>query len=110
MVIERFSQNLMNSGLFKTYIATGFFATLLFFLFKSELFTPIEMLVGIIFITLLLKGLSNIMISLIISLFSLENKRKEFDFKYNEDKINAMLNELVVKDIIDSNSKDSKQQ
>ncbi|QEZ88557.1 hypothetical protein [Aliarcobacter cibarius] len=110
MVIERFSQNLMNSGLFKTYIATGFFATLLFFLFNSELFTPIEMLVGIIFITLLLKGLSNIMISLIISLFSLENKRKEFDFKYNEDKINAMLNELVVKDIIDSNSKDSKQQ
>lgn len=110
MVIERFSQNLMNSGLFKTYIATGFFATLLFFLFNSELFTPIEMLVGVIFITLLLKGLSNIMISLIISLFSLENKRKEFDFKYNEDKINAMLNELVVKDIIDSNSKDSKQQ
>ena len=110
MVIERFSQNLMNSGLFKTYIATGFFATLLFFLFNSELFTPIEMLVGIIFITLLLKGLSNIMISLIISLFSLENKRKEFDFKYTEDKINAMLNELVVKDIIDSNSKDSKQQ
>ncbi|TLS98951.1 hypothetical protein [Aliarcobacter cibarius] len=110
MVIERFSQNLMNSGLFKTYIATGFFATLLFFLFNSELFTPIEMLVGIIFITLLLKGLSNIMISLIISLFSLENKRKEFDLKYNEDKINAMLNELVVKDIIDSNSKDSKQQ
>ncbi|QKF72594.1 putative membrane protein [Aliarcobacter faecis] len=108
MVIERFSQNLINSGLFKTYIATGFFATLLFFLFNSELFTPIEMIVGIVFITLLLKGLSNIMISLIISLFSLENKRKEFEFKYNEDKINAMLNELVVKDVIDSNEKDSK--
>lgn len=99
----------MNSGLFKTYIATGFFATLLFFLFNSELFTPIEMLVGIIFVTLLLKGLSNIMISLIISLFSLENKRKEFDFKYNEDKINAMLNELVVKDIMDLNNKENKQ-
>ena len=109
MVIERFSQNLMNSGLFKTYIATGFFATLLFFLFNSELFTPIEMLVGIIFITLLLKGLSNIMISLIISLFSLENKRKEFEFKYNEEKINAMLNELVVKDIMDLNNKENKQ-
>jgi hypothetical protein len=109
MVIERFSQNLINSGLFKTYIATGFFATLLFFLFNSELFTPIEMLVGIIFVTLLLKGLSNIMISLIISLFSLENKRKEFDFKYNEDKINAMLNELVVKDIMDLNNKENKQ-
>ena len=109
MVIERFSQSLMNSGLFKTYIATGFFATLLFFLFNSELFTPIEMLVGIIFVTLLLKGLSNIMISLIIGLFSLENKIKEFDFKYNEDKINAMLNELVVKDIMDLNNKENKQ-
>ena len=109
MVIERFSQNLINSGLFKTYIATGFFATLLFLLFNSELFTPIEMLVGIIFVTLLLKGLSNIMISLIISLFSLENKRKEFDFKYNDDKINAMLNELVVKDIMDLNNKENKQ-
>ncbi|WP_198305152.1 hypothetical protein [Arcobacter vandammei] len=108
MVIERFSQNLMNSGLFKTYIATGFFGTLLFFLFNSELFTPMEMLVGVVFFTLLLKGLSNIMVSLIISLFSLENKRKEFDFKYNEDKINSMLNELVVKDVIDSNDKESK--
>ena len=49
------------------------------------------------------------MISLIISLFSLENKRKEFDFKYNEDKINAMLNELVVKDIMDLNNKENKQ-
>ncbi len=48
------------------------------------------------------------MVSLIISLFSLENKRKEFDFKYNEDKINSMLNELVVKDVIDSNDKESK--
>lgn len=99
----------MNSGVFKVYIATGFFATLIFFLFNSALFTPIEMLVGVVFVTLLLKGLSNIMISLIISLFSLENKRKEFEFKYNEEKINAMLNELVVKEIIDSNNKENKQ-
>ncbi len=108
MVIERFSQNLMNSGLFKTYVATGFFSVLIFFLFNSELFTPLEMLFGIVFFTLLLKALSNIMVSLIISLFSLDNKRKEFDFKYNEDKINAMLSELVVKDVIDSNDKESK--
>lgn len=109
MVIERFSQNLINSGLFKTYIATGFFATILFFLFNYELFTPIEMLVGIVVMTLLLKGLSNIMVSLIISLFSLENKRKEFEFKYNEDKINAMLSELVIKEVVDSNNKEDRQ-
>jgi hypothetical protein len=43
------------------------------------------------------------MLSLIISLFSLDNKRSEFDFKYNEEKIQVMLNELSVKDVIDSN-------
>ena len=48
------------------------------------------------------------MLSLIISLFSLENKRNEFNFKYNEEKIQLMLNELAVKDICDANNKEQK--
>ena len=48
------------------------------------------------------------MLSLIISLFSLDNKRNEFDFKYNEEKIQVMLNELTVKDVLDANSKNQK--
>jgi hypothetical protein len=103
MIIERFSQTVINSGIFKLYIATGFFATLIFFTVNADLFTPIEMILGIIMVTIVLKGLSNIMLSLIISLFSLDNKRSEFDFKYNEEKIQVMLNELSVKDIIDTN-------
>ena len=43
------------------------------------------------------------MLSLIISLFSLDNKRNEFDFKYNEEKIQVMLNELSVKEVMDVN-------
>ena len=62
-----------------------------------------EMILGIILVTVTLKGVSNLMLSLIISLFSLENKRNEFDFKYNEEKIQVMLNELSVKDVIDAN-------
>lgn len=108
MVIERFSQGLVNSGIFKVYIATGFFASLIFFTLNAELFTPLEMLFGIIFITLTLKALSNVMLSLIISLFSLDNKREEFEFKYNEDKIQALLNELVIKEVSDSNDKEQK--
>lgn len=108
MVIERFSQGLLNSGIFKVYIATGFFASLIFFTLNAELFTPLEMLFGIIFITLVLKALSNVMLSLIISLFSLDNKREEFEFKYNEDKIQALLNELVIKEVSDSNDKEKK--
>jgi len=103
MVIERFSQTVINSGVFRLYIAIGFFATLIFFILNAELFTPMEMILGIMLITVILKGVSNIMLSLIISLFSLDNKRKEFEFKYNEEKIQIMLNELSVQEVIDSN-------
>ena len=108
MVIERFSQTVINSGVFRFYIATGFFATLIFFIINADLFTPMEMILGIILITIVLKGVSNMMLSLIISLFSLENKRNEFNFKYNEEKIQLMLNELTVKDISNANNKDQK--
>jgi hypothetical protein len=108
MVIEKFSQTVINSGVFRFYIATGFFATLIFFIINADLFTPMEMILGIILITIVLKGVSNMMLSLIISLFSLENKRNEFNFKYNEEKIQLMLNELTVKDISDANNKDQK--
>ncbi len=108
MIVERFSQNVLNSGLFRFYVATGFFGTLIFFTINADLFTPMEMILGIILVTIVLKGVSNMMLSLIISLFSLENKRNEFDFKYNEEKIQVMLNELTVKDVIDANSKNQK--
>ena len=105
MIIERFSQTVINSGIFRLYIATGFFATLIFFVLNVELSTPFEMILGTILITIVLKGMSNLMLSLIISLFSLDNKRSEFDFKNNEEKIQVMLNELSVKEVMDVNKK-----
>lgn len=107
MLIERFSQNLINSGVFKIYIAIGFFATLIFFVVNSELFSPIEMILGSILITIILKGLSNLMLSLMVSSFSLENKKAEFDFKYNEEKINILLNQLVTKEADEQINKNS---
>ncbi len=99
MIVEKFSQNVINSGIFRLYIGTGFFATLIFFVVNADLYTPLEMIFGIIGVTIILKGVSNMMLSLVILLFSLDNKREEFDFKYNEEKINAMMNELVVQDV-----------
>ena len=46
MVIEKFSQTVINSGIFRLYIATGFFATLIFFVLNAELFTPFEMILA----------------------------------------------------------------
>lgn len=105
MIVESFSQNVLNSGLFRLYIAAGFFATLIFFVINAELFTPSEMILWVVGITIVLKGLANIMLSLVISFFNLDKKREEIDFKYNEEKIEAMLNELAVKDIVDTNEK-----
>ncbi len=104
MVVEKFSQNVINSGIFRLYIATGFFATLIFFVVNADLYTPLEMIFGIIGVTIILKGVSNMMLSLIILLFNLDNKRAELDFKYNEEKIEAMLAELGVQDAQNMNS------
>ncbi len=98
MIIEKFSQNVINTGIFRLYIATGFFATLIFFVINADLFTPLEMLFGIVGVTIVLKGVSNMMLSLVILLFNLENKRSELDFKHNAEKIDAMLAELSIKD------------
>ena len=98
MVVENFSQNVVNSGIFRLYIATGFFATLIFFVINADLYTPLEMIFGIIGVTVILKGVSNMMLSLIILLFNLDNKRSELNFKYNEEKIDAMLAELNVQE------------
>ncbi|MBL3519865.1 hypothetical protein ACNSOP_01920 [Aliarcobacter lanthieri] len=103
MVVERFSQNLINTGIFKVYIAIGFFATLIFFIFNTELFTPLQMLFGAVLVTVALKGLSNFMLSFIVNNFSLDQKKQDFDFRYNEEKIDLLLNQLVTKDVNDMN-------
>ncbi|RXJ87929.1 hypothetical protein [Arcobacter sp. CECT 8985] len=105
MIVEKFSQNVINSGIFRLYIATGFFATLIFFVVNAELFTPLEMVFGIVGVTVVLKGVSNMMLSLIILLFNLDNKRTELDFKYNSEKIDAMLAELSIKDAASAGEK-----
>lgn len=98
MLVEKFSKSVINSGIFKIYIATGFFATLIFFVINAELFTPMEMILGVVFITIILKGISNMMLSMIILLFSLDNKKNELAFNSKAEKIDFLLNELKAQD------------
>lgn len=98
MVVERFSQSIVASGILKLYIATGFFGTLIFFVLNSELFTPLEMIFSIVAVTIILKGIANIMLSLIIGSFSLENKKEELEFKHNSDKIDSVLADLTIQE------------
>jgi len=105
MVVERFSQDVINSGILRLFIASGFFATVIFFVVNADFYTPIEMIFSIIGITVILKGISNIMLSMIISFFSLKNKENELNFKYNEEKIESMLSELNIQEVLTSNNK-----
>lgn len=95
MIIERFTKNVMASGLLRIYVATGFFATSIFFVLNAHLFTPMEIVLGIVFTTIFLKAISNIMLSLIILLFRLDNKKEELDLKYHSKKIDELLSELT---------------
>lgn len=105
VIIERFSQHVINSGIFRVYIATGFFATLIFFVVNAHLFTPIEMVLWIVAVTIMLKTISNMMLSLIILLFSFDNKQAQIDFEYHNEKIDSLLGEISVKEASVRNSK-----
>ncbi len=105
MVVERFSQGVINSGLMRLYVATGFFSTLIFFVLNADFFTPLEMIAGVIGSTIIFKSIGNMMLSLIISLFSLDNKEAQLNYHYNSEKIDAMLSELTVQDAQTTNAK-----
>lgn len=105
MVVERFSQSLINSGLFRLYVAAAFFATSIFFVINADWFSPMEMIIGIVGATLLFKSIGNLMMSMIISFFSLENKEQELDYKYNVEKIDALLSQLSVQEANKQNEK-----
>jgi hypothetical protein len=98
MIVERFSQNVINSGIFRLFIATGFFATLIFFVINADYYTPMEMIFGVMGVTVMLKGMSNIMLGFIIALFNLDNKIDEFDYRYNSEKIDVLLSELATRE------------
>ncbi len=98
MLIESFSQKVIASGIFHTYIATGFFATLIFFIINADLFTPWEMTFGTIVITIALKGVSNMMLSLVILLYNLKHTHEKHNFKTSADKLELLVNELQLQE------------
>lgn len=106
MVVERFSRNLINTGIFKLYVAIGFCATLIFFILNSDRFAPIEMVFGAVFVTVVLKGASNVIFSYIVKNFSLEQKVEDFNTKYSEEKISFLLNQFRSEDYIDEDETD----
>jgi hypothetical protein len=94
MVIEKFSKQILKVGLFHTYIATGFFASLIFFIVNMEYYTAYEMMIGTIFFTVLLKGITQLMFSMIILLFKLDNKKQELIYEEKRQECEKLIGEI----------------
>ena len=98
MVIEKFSRKMIDSGILNTYVAAVFFFTVIFFVLNSSSFTPIEMMFGIVCVTIIFKGVANIMLSMTISLVNLENQQDNLEFKKSSDNLDSLVNDLAIQE------------
>ena len=94
MLVEDFSSRVLRSNIVKTYVATAFFATLIFFILNANSYTPLEMMIGIVLVTIAFKGVSNMMLSLVILLFNLQRKDDSLEFEKSALNVNSLLNDL----------------
>ena len=108
MVIEKFSKKMVDSGIFNTYVATAFFASLIFFVLNSSVFTPLEMMFGIVTMTIIFKGVANIMLSMTISLVSLDNQEDHVSFKKDSDTLESLVNDLAIQEAAIQSTKNNK--
>jgi len=95
---EEFSKKLLHSGILDTYVATVFFGTVIFFVLNSSYYTPLEMMLSIVFATVLFKGLANIMLSMSISLVNLSNAHDKVNFEESSTKLESLVNDLAIQE------------
>jgi len=95
---EEFSKKIIRSGLLDTYVAAVFFGTSVFFVLNSAYYTPIEMMFAIVFVTVLFKGLANVMLSMSISLVNLKNDHEKVDFEESSSKLESLVNDLAIQE------------
>jgi len=105
MQTEEFSKRLLQSRIFDTYVATVFFAIVIFFILNSSFYTPIEMMVVTVFVTILFKGLANIMLSMTISLFNLSNEQDKLDFEKSSNSLESLVNDLAIQEATTQSNK-----
>jgi len=105
MKTEEFSKRLLESRIFDTYVAAVFFGTVVFFVLNSSFYTPTEMMIGVVFITVFFKGLANIMISMTISLFSLSNEQDKLDFEKSSNSLESLVNDLAIQEAATQSNK-----
>ena len=98
MIILKFTKKVIQSKILDTYIAAGFFATLIFFTINASSYTPLQMIFGTVLVPVAFKGLANVMLSLLILLYDLKSHEDLSKYKTIEDKLDLLINELKLKE------------
>lgn len=96
MLVESFTNRLLTSKIIDMYVATAFFATLVYFIFNAHSYTPIEMMFGVVLVTIAFKGLAHLMVSMIVLFYDFDNKKESASFNESVSKIDGLLNDLAL--------------
>lgn len=96
MLVEDFSRRVLQSKLIDTYVATAFFGVVIFFVLNADLYTPVEMVFGVVFATIAFKGVAHMMLALVILLYSFDGKREATELGEVSSRINGLLNDLTL--------------
>ncbi len=108
MIVENFSKKIIASRLLNTYVAASFFATLIFFVLNSNVYSPFEMILGVMLVTVAFKGIANLMLSMSISLVSLNNEQDAIEFEESANKLEALVNDLAIQEASVQSMKNNK--
>jgi hypothetical protein len=98
MNIEKFSNAVVKSNLINTYVATAFFAILIYFVLNANLYTPLEMIVTTIFVTITFKGIANLMFSYVVMLYKNNTDTQNQVFDEVSTRIDGLMNELSLQE------------
>lgn len=108
MIVESFSKTIIKSKILDTYVAAVFFAIIIFFVLNSGHFSPFEMISWIMIVTIAFKGISNLMLSMVISLVSLDNTEDKIEFDKSASKLETLVNDLAIQEATVQSSKNKK--
>jgi hypothetical protein len=64
-----------------------------------EYYTAFEMIIGTIFFTVLLKGITQMMFSMLILLFKLDNKKDELEYNEKRQECEKLMGEIKLFDV-----------
>jgi hypothetical protein len=96
MIVEKFFNAILKSKIIDIYVAIAFIATAVFFIMNISLYTPFEILVGIVLVTLSFKGLAYLMVSFVIMFFDLKQKEDSVQLQQKLAKLDSLVDELAL--------------